>query len=163
MASSMIGIRLTEEVMAQLRKKADVEGKKVSDVARELICSGLASEEAKVHGAVGREVLARLESLEKRLIAELHSNSNQNNQPVSVNGKELEAVEKRLTRLLIKAIRAGASAQFYARAGAMQMNDMASVWSAQINAQANAEARINSAWQLDADCQKFSEWWLQGI
>ncbi len=60
MASGSVSVRLPEDVLEQLDKLAQERKEKVSDVVRELIVSGLASERT---GA--REVLKRIERLEK--------------------------------------------------------------------------------------------------
>lgn len=60
MASGAVSVRLPEEVLEQLDKLALERNQKVSDVVRELIISGLASEKT---GA--REILNRIERLER--------------------------------------------------------------------------------------------------
>lgn len=60
MASGSVSVRLPEEVLEQLEKLAQERKQKVSDVVRELIVTGLASEKAGV-----REILNRIERLEK--------------------------------------------------------------------------------------------------
>ncbi len=70
-------------------------------------------------------------------------------------------MENRLTTLLIKAVKAGAASQFYARAGALEAVDLVSIWSDQIEAAENMEARKEVSGRLDADGQEFAEWWLK--
>lgn len=60
MTSSSVSVRLSEEVHEQLDKLAQERKQKVSDVVRELILSGLASEKA----GTG-EILNRIDRLEK--------------------------------------------------------------------------------------------------
>lgn len=60
MASGSVSVRLPEEVLEQLEALTQERKQKVSDVVRELIISGLASEKT---GA--REILNRIERLEK--------------------------------------------------------------------------------------------------
>ncbi len=67
MASSMIGARLNSEVVERLQKRAEAEGKKVSDVVRELIISGLARSSNTGDGVAGIEMVAQLERLDKQL------------------------------------------------------------------------------------------------
>lgn len=62
MASGSVSVRLPEEVLEQLDKLAEERNLKVSDVVRELIVSGLASEKT---GA--SEVLRRIDQLEKMI------------------------------------------------------------------------------------------------
>ncbi len=153
MASSMIGTRLNSEVVEQLQKRADAQGKKVSDVVRELITSGLAKGKEKDQGIAGTEVMARLDKLDERLEEVLEKKDKQE-QP-------LQEMEGRLTSLLIKAVKAGAASQFYARAGALEAVDLVSIWSEQIEAAENITVRKEVAGRLDADGQEFAEWWLK--
>jgi hypothetical protein len=166
MASSMVGTRLNEEVVEQLQKKADAEGKKVSDVVRELIISGLTQEKTKdqhagVAGAGGK-LMERLDQLDERLERALEKKAKEEQAPILQTNLGLEEMEKRLTKLLIKSVKAGAGSQFYARAGTLETVDLVSIWSAQIGAPENTEARKEVAGRLDADSQKFAEWWLKG-
>jgi len=73
----------------------------------------------------------------------------------------LEEMEKRLKELLEKAVKAAAASQFYAREGTLETIDLVSIWSAQIEAPDNTEARKEVAGRLDADSQNFAEWWLK--
>lgn len=161
MASSMIGTRLNSEVVEQLQKRAEAEGKKVSDVVRELIISGLAKGKEKNQGAAGTEVLARLDKLDERLSKALEKSETTKEQPLVRTALGFHDMEKRLTQLLIKSVKAGAASQFYARAGALEAIDLVSIWSEEIGAAENTEARKEVAGRLDADGQEFAEWWLK--
>ncbi len=165
MASSMVGTRLSSEVIEQLQKKADAEGKKVSDVVRELVIGGLANEKHKDQdagaGVAGSELIKRLERLDKRLGQVLEKKEKEEGPPILRTALGLEEMEKRLTTLLTKAVKAGAASQFYARAGTLETVDLVSIWSAQIGAPENTEARKEVAGRLDADGQNFAEWWLK--
>jgi len=161
MASSMVGTRLNEEVVEQLQKRAAAEGKKVSDVVRELIISGLAKEKEKNQGAGAGEILTRLDKLEKRLGQALEKKEKEEGPPILRTALGLEEMEKRLTKLLTKAVKAGAASQFYARAGTLETIDLVSIWSAQIEAPDNTEARKEVAGRLDADSHEFADWWLK--
>jgi len=67
MASGSVSVRLPEDVLAKLAHRANAENKKVSDVVRELIETGLT-----VQGkAESSTVLERIDKLEGRLIAYL--------------------------------------------------------------------------------------------
>jgi len=81
--------------------------------------------------------------------------------PATVAESRLEEMEKRLRGLLEKAVKAAAASQFYAREGALETIDLVSIWSAQIGAPDNTEARKEVAGRLDADSQNFAEWWLK--
>jgi hypothetical protein len=159
----MVGTRLSGEVIEQLQKKADAEGKKVSDVVRELIIGGLAKGKAKDQdaGVAGSEVIARLDRLDKRLGQVLEKKEKEEAPPILRTALGLEEMEKRLTALLIKAVKAGAASQFYARAGTLETVDLVSIWSAQIGAPENTAVRSEVAGRLDADGQNFAEWWLK--
>ncbi len=164
MASSMIGTRLNEEVVEQLQKRADAEGKKVSDVVRELIISGLAKAKERDQdagaGIAGSEIIARLDRLDKQL-GEGFQKKEKEGPPILRTALGLEEMEKRLTTLLTKAVKAGAASQFYARAGTLETIDLVSIWSAQIEAPNNTEARKEVAGRLDADSHEFADWWLK--
>lgn len=58
MASNTLAVRLPEEVLQELQRRASIQNKKVSDIVRELIVTGLTSDP----GQVG-EKLERLEKL----------------------------------------------------------------------------------------------------
>lgn len=162
MASSTVAVRLPDEVIEQLQQRATNENKKVSDLVRELIVGGLAQAEKKDQGAAGTEILARFDQLEKQLGQALEKRGKDEGQPILRTALGLEEMEKRLTTLLIKAVKAGAASQFYARAGTLETVDLVSIWSAQIGAPENTEARKEVAGRLDADSQNFAEWWLKG-
>jgi hypothetical protein len=66
-----------------------------------------------------------------------------------------------LKKLLEKAVKAAAASQFYAREGTLETIDLVSIWSAQIGAPDNTEARNEAAGRLDADSQNFAEEWLK--
>ncbi len=78
MASSMIGTRLNSEVVEQLQKRADAEGKKVSEVVRELIISGLAKGSEKDQGAAGADIVVWLDKLDERLGQALEKQEKEN-------------------------------------------------------------------------------------
>jgi hypothetical protein len=59
MASNTVAVRLPEEVLEELQRRASVQNKKVSDVVRELIIAGLVNDPAS--GALG----AKMDRLEK--------------------------------------------------------------------------------------------------
>ncbi|NOJ28144.1 MAG: hypothetical protein DA330_09065 [Nitrososphaera sp.] len=161
MASTTVAVRLQDDLLEELQQRATKEKKKVSDLVRELITSGLAKTKDKDQVAAGSEVLARLDKLDKRLAQALEKKETGEGQPILRTALGLEEMEKRLTKLLIKAIKAGAAGQFYARAGALETVDLVSIWSAQIGAPENTEARKEVAGRLDADGQEFAEWWLK--
>ena len=161
MASGTVAVRLPEEVLEELQQRATSEDKKVSDLVRELIVSGLAKKQDKDQGAAGGEILARFDELEKRLAQALKKKEKEEGQPILRTALGLEEMESRLTKLLVKAVKAGAASQFYARAGTLETVDLVSIWSAQIGAPENTEARKEVAGRLDADGQNFAEWWLK--
>lgn len=161
MASGTVAVRLPEKMLERLQNRAAAENKKVSDLVRELIASGLAKNLDKDQGAAGTELLARLDQLDKRLDQVLEAKQKDEGPPILRTALELEEMEKRLTKLLIKAVKAGAASQFYARAGTLEAIDLVSIWSAQIGAPENTEARKELAGRLDADSQNFAEWWLK--
>ncbi|MEW6505707.1 MAG: hypothetical protein AB1457_17245 [Chloroflexota bacterium] len=59
MASNTVAVRLPEEVLEELQRRASVQNKKISDVVRELIVSGLVNDPAS--GALA----AKIDRLEK--------------------------------------------------------------------------------------------------
>ncbi|HEY9680465.1 MAG TPA: hypothetical protein V6C86_02640 [Oculatellaceae cyanobacterium] len=59
MASNTVAVRLPEEVLEELQRRASVQNKKVSDVVRELIVAGLVNDPA------GSVLSAKMERLEK--------------------------------------------------------------------------------------------------
>jgi hypothetical protein len=59
MASNTVAVRLPEEVLEELQRRASVQNKKISDVVRELIVSGLVNDPAS--GALS----AKIERLER--------------------------------------------------------------------------------------------------
>ena len=161
MASGTVAVRLPEEVLAELQERAEKENKKVSDLVRDLIVSGLAKKQDKDQGAAGGEILARFDKLEKRLGHALDKKDKEEGPPILRTALGLEEMESRLTKLLIKAVKAGAASQFYARAGTLETVDLVSIWSAQIEAPDNTEARKEVAGRLDADSHEFADWWLK--
>jgi metal-responsive CopG/Arc/MetJ family transcriptional regulator len=161
MASGTVAVRLPDKVLEELQERATKENKKVSDLVRELIVSGLAKTQGKDQGAAGTEVMARLDKLDKRLGQVLEKKEKDEGPPILRTALGLDEMEKRLTTLLIKAVKAGAASQFYARAGTLETVDLVSIWSAQIGAPENTEARKEVAGRLDADGQNFAEWWLK--
>lgn len=60
MASNTVAVRLPEEVLEELQRRASVQNKKISDVVRELIVSGLVNDPTS--GALSAKI-ARLEKL----------------------------------------------------------------------------------------------------
>ena len=161
MASGTVAVRLPEEVLEKLQQRATSENKRVSDLVRELIVSGLTKTQEKDQGAAGGEILARFDELEKRLGQALKKKEKDEGPPILRTALGLEEMENRLTKLLVKAVKAGAASQFYARAGTLETIDLVSIWSAQIDAPDNTEARKEVAGRLDADGQNFAEWWLK--
>ena len=161
MASGTVAVRLPDEVLEELQQRAAKENKKVSDLVRELIVSGLAKTKGKDQGAAGGEILARFDKLEKRLGQALEKKEKDDGPPILRTALGLEEMEGRLTKLLVKAVKAGAASQFYARAGTLETIDLVSIWSAQIEAPDNTEARKEVAGRLDADAQNFADWWLK--
>jgi hypothetical protein len=133
----------------------------VSDLVRELIVSGLAKTKEKDQGAAGGEILARFDNLEKRLGQALEKKEKEEVPPILCAALGLEEMETRLTKLLVKAVKAGAASQFYARAGTLETVDLVSIWSAQIEAPDNTDARKEVAGRLDADSHEFADWWLK--
>jgi predicted transcriptional regulator len=61
MASSAVAVRLNDEVISELQKIAAAQNKKVSDVVKDLITSGLQRKAT----APAQEVIERLDALEK--------------------------------------------------------------------------------------------------
>ena len=161
MASGTVAVRLPDEVLEELQQRAAKENKKVSDLVRELIVSGLAKTKGKDQCAAGGEILARFDKLEKRLGQALEKKEKDDGPPILRTALGLEEMEGRLTKLLVKAVKAGAASQFYARAGTLETIDLVSIWSAQIEAPDNTEARKEVAGRLDADGQNFADWWLK--
>jgi len=66
MASGTVAVRLPDEVLEQLQKRATAENKKVSDLVRELIISGLQQRENAPPAAI--EHLDRLEALGQKAV-----------------------------------------------------------------------------------------------
>ncbi len=165
MASGTVAVRLPDEVLAELQERAEKEKKKVSDLVRELIVSGLAKNKERdqdaAAGVAGSEVVARLDRLDKQLGQALAKKETEEGAPILRTAIDLEEMEKRLTVLLTKAVKAGAASQFYAREGTLQAIDLMSIWAAQVNAPEYTEARKEVAGRLDADGQNFAEWWLK--
>src|SRR5271166_275262 len=101
MASGTVAVRLPEEVLAELQERAEKENKKVSDLVRDLIVSGLAKKQDKDQGAAGGEILARFDKLEKRLGHALDKKDKEEGPPILRTALGLEEMESRLTKLLI--------------------------------------------------------------
>ena len=69
-----------------------------------------------------------------------------------------------LKELLIKAIKAGAGAQFYARCAAEDIAKIAGMYSDYLDAAAekDPEAQRMEVGKMDQDAQNFADWWLKG-
>ena len=119
MASGMVGTRLSEEVLQQVQKKADAEGKKVSDLLRELLMNWLAREPEKDQGAAGGDVVARLDKLVERLEQAVERKGPTGGPPILRTALGLQEMEKRIMSALAAQGKEVAQSNYYARAAAI--------------------------------------------
>lgn len=99
-----VGTKVEKEVHEHLAQLAAAQGKSVSEVARELIEAGLKRGALRVNDGQPEAVLERLASLEQQIA--FHHNA--------------------LGELLMKAVKAGAAARYFARLTASYGQDMTS-------------------------------------
>jgi plasmid stability protein len=72
MASGTVAVRLPDEVLEELQKRAAAENKKVSDLVRELIVSGMADKGATTNDTNNAKVIEYLEGFGGVLMAVLY-------------------------------------------------------------------------------------------
>ncbi len=65
MASTTVAVRLSDELVAELQKVATAKNKKVSDVVKDLIASGLQPQAEAMPAPATAELMERLDALEK--------------------------------------------------------------------------------------------------
>lgn len=121
MASTTVAVRLPEDVLEQLQKKAEAENKKVSDIVRELIVTGL-----KAGGkADDSAVMARVDKLEETIRVLLGVEDASVMTRMDAVNADFWQAHTALSSYLLKAIEAGAEARYFARLAAMYGIDIA--------------------------------------
>jgi predicted CopG family antitoxin len=121
MASSSVSVRVSDEVLEELTKRANAENKKVSDLVRELIEAGL-----KPGGNTDNSsVLARVDALEETIRALLGAEDASVMTRIDAVNADFWQAHTALSSYLIKAIEAGAEARYFARLAAMYGLDIA--------------------------------------
>jgi len=121
MASSSVSVRVSDEVLEELTKRANTENKKVSDLVRELIDAGL-----KPGGnADNSAVLARVDKLEETIRTLLGAEDASVMTRIDAVNADFWQANTALIGYLIKATEAGAEARYFARLAAMYGLDIA--------------------------------------
>ncbi len=121
MASSSVSVRVSDEVLEELTKRANEENKKVSDLVRELIDAGL-----KPGGkADDSAVMARVDKLEETIRMLLGAEDASVMTRIDAVNADFWQAHTALSSYLIKAIEAGAEARYFARLAAMYGLDIA--------------------------------------
>jgi hypothetical protein len=121
MASSSVSVRVPDEVLEELTNRASVENKKVSDLVRELIESGL-----KAGGkADDSAVMARVDNLEETIRTLLGAEDASVMTRIDAVNADFWQANTALVGYLMKAIESGAEARYFARLAAMYGIDIA--------------------------------------
>lgn len=121
MASSSVSVRVSDEVLEELTKRASTENKKVSDLVRELIESGL-----KPGGkADDSAVMARVDKLEETIRTLLGVEDASVMTRIDAVNADFWQANTVLSAYLRKAIEAGAEARYFAHLAAIYGLDIA--------------------------------------
>ena len=148
MASPQVTVRMDRELYKTLVVLARTEEKTIANFTRDLIEEGLnARKSEKILGSA--TVLERLDLIVSLLKAETQG---------TLNGTRAEA---QMTALVLKAIRAAAAGQSYARQAAIAAQDIASIWGEQIGAVESSDSRKEAIGKMDVDSQDFAQWWVR--
>lgn len=148
MASPQITVRMDRELYKTLVMLARTEEKTIANLTCDLIEEGLnARKSEKILGST--TVLERLDLIVSLLKAETQG---------SLDGTRAEA---QMTALVLKAIRAAAAGQSYARQAAIAAQDIASIWGEQIGSAESSQSRKDAIGRMDADSQDFAQWWVK--
>lgn len=147
MASPRVTVRLDPELYKALVMLARTEETTLANLTRDLIEDGL---EARKSGKIAESgtVLERLDVIVSLLKAQSQTSSEPKD-------------DRQQTALILKAIRAAAAGQSYARQAAIAAQDIASIWADQINASESSQPRNEAIGRLDADSQHLAEWWIK--
>lgn len=148
MASPQVTVRLDPELYKALVMLARAEERTLANLTRDLIEDGLKYRKSgKI--AESSTVLERLDVIVSVLKGETQGTPN------------VTRADAQMTALVLKAIRAAAAGQSYARQAAIAAQDIASIWGEQIGAQESAESRKDAIGKMDADSQEFAQWWVK--
>lgn len=152
MASPQVTVRMDPESYKALVMLARVEEKTIAELTRALIEDGLkARKSTKIPES--SHVIERLDE-----VLNLLKRQPGDKPDVSMTAARLES---RLMELVLKAIRAAAAGQSYARQAAIAAQDIASMWDEQINASESSQSRKDAIGRMDADSQDFAQWWVK--
>lgn len=121
MASGSVSVRLSEEVLHKLSRRADAEKKKVSDVVRELIESGL----KRGGSADNSAVLQRIDKLEATIGMLLGAEDASVMTRLDAVNADFWQANTELVAYLVKAVETAAEARYFARLAAMYGIDVA--------------------------------------
>lgn len=137
MASPQITVRVDPELYKALVMLARTEEKTLANFTRDLIEDGLKVRKS-TKSAESPEICERLDAILQLLKTREVSND-----------------------LVVKAIRAAAASQSYARQAAVAAQDIASIFGDEIHATESAEIRKAAMGKLDADSQDYAQWFVK--
>lgn len=131
-----VGTKVEKEVHEHLAQLAAAQGKSVSEVARELIEAGLKRGAQDFNDGQPEAVLERLASLEQQIA--FHHNA--------------------LGELLVKAVKAGAAARYFARLSTSYGQDITSYLTTQ--KPLDAQSKQSQMAQFEKKCREFEQHFL---